>query len=118
RHHWFRSRSLVSRLFVLQSATDSEEETGGRFRILIVDWRSSIVDRRRDERLDIDDRRSTLADRRSTLADRRSTSLLREFPRQLHPLSVRRQLLVRAPVRLGFGRVAGLFQSNRQIEVR
>src|SRR4029078_2716970 len=45
-------------------------------------------------------------------------SLLREFLRQLDPLSLRRELLVGAPVRARVRRQSHLFQRHREIEMR
>ena len=47
-----------------------------------------------------------------------SQSLLRKFPRQLHPLAIRRERLIRAPVRFRFEGVPCLLERNREIEVR
>ena len=47
----------------------------------------------------------------------RPSVLLRKLPRQLNPLPLRRQVLVRLPVRLGVWRPAGLLERDGEIEV-
>src|SRR5207245_9851954 len=45
-------------------------------------------------------------------------ALLREFLSQLHPFALRRELLIRAPVRAGFLRQPHLLEGDREVEVR